>query len=86
MTIHLQPDEERIVNEALGSGQYNRAEDVISEALAAWRRQRSVEAEPAGLQAHLDARNLAELFANSPFRGLDMEFERDRDLGRDFDL
>jgi hypothetical protein len=32
------------------------------------------------------ARNLVELFANSPFKGLDIEFERDRDYGRDIQL
>ena len=32
------------------------------------------------------AENLVELFANSPFRGLNMEFERDRDIGREIEL
>ena len=32
------------------------------------------------------ASNLAELFANSPFAGLDMDFERDKDLGREIEL
>ena len=31
-------------------------------------------------------KSLAQLFAESPFRGLDLHFERDRDLGRDIDL
>jgi hypothetical protein len=31
-------------------------------------------------------KSLAQLFAESPFRGLDLEFERDRDLGRDIEL
>jgi hypothetical protein len=38
---------------------------------------------PAG---ETDARNLVELFANSPFKGLDVEFERERDYGRDVEL
>jgi hypothetical protein len=29
---------------------------------------------------------MADLFANSPFRGLDMDFERDQDPGRDIAL
>ena len=33
-----------------------------------------------------EARNLVELFANSPFKGMNMEFERDRDYGREIDL
>jgi plasmid stability protein len=31
-------------------------------------------------------KSLAQLFAESPFRGLDIDFQRDRDLGRDIDL
>lgn len=31
-------------------------------------------------------KSLAQLFAESPFRGLDLEFERDRDFGRDTSL
>jgi hypothetical protein len=31
-------------------------------------------------------KSLAQLFAESPFRGLDLDFERDPDLGRDIDL
>jgi plasmid stability protein len=31
-------------------------------------------------------KSLAQLFAESPFKGLDLDFERDQDLGRDVDL
>jgi len=31
-------------------------------------------------------KSLAQLFAESPFRGLDLDFERDGDLGRDIEL
>jgi hypothetical protein len=33
-----------------------------------------------------EAKNLVELFAASPFKGLSMEFERDKDYGREIDL
>ncbi len=36
MTVHLPPQVERIVNDALRSGQYRSAEDVLSEAIAVW--------------------------------------------------
>ena len=36
--------------------------------------------------ASSSARNLAELFDNSPFKGLNMEFERDKDYGREIAL
>ena len=31
-------------------------------------------------------KSLAQLFAESPFRGLDLDFERDCDFGRDIEL
>jgi hypothetical protein len=31
-------------------------------------------------------KSLAQLFAESPFKGLDLEFERDPDCGRDVEL
>ena len=31
-------------------------------------------------------KSLAQLFAESPFRGLNLDFERDRDFGRDIEL
>jgi len=33
-----------------------------------------------------DRKSLPQLFAESPFAGLDMDFERDRDTGRNVDL
>jgi Arc/MetJ-type ribon-helix-helix transcriptional regulator len=40
MTIELPPQVERIVQEAVISGQYRCAEDVVSEAVAVWQTQR----------------------------------------------
>ena len=36
MTVHLPPRIERIVKEAVRSGQYRSAEDVLSEAVSVW--------------------------------------------------
>jgi hypothetical protein len=33
-----------------------------------------------------DRKSLAQLFAESPFRGLDLDFERDQDFGRSVEL
>ena len=33
-----------------------------------------------------EPKNIFELFANSPFKGLNIEFERDRDYGREIDM
>ncbi|MGD0222526.1 MAG: hypothetical protein ABSF71_09315 [Terriglobia bacterium] len=45
MTVHLPPGIERIVNDAVRSGQYRSAEDVLSEAIAVWQAQQTA-AEP----------------------------------------
>lgn len=41
MTVELRPEEQRIVNDAVRSGEYQKPEDVISDAPHAWRQQRS---------------------------------------------
>ena len=45
MTVHLPPQIERIVNDAVRSGQYGSAEDVLVEAIAVWQA-RQTAAEP----------------------------------------
>ncbi len=39
-----------------------------------------------GRQRRPGRKSLAQLFADSPFRGLDLDFERDRDSGRHIEL
>jgi Arc/MetJ-type ribon-helix-helix transcriptional regulator len=45
MTVHLPPRIERIVNDAVLSGQYRSPEDVVSEAITVWQAQQTA-AEP----------------------------------------
>lgn len=47
MTIRLSPAMERIVNDAVRSGQYHSAEDVLADAIALWQSQQPAAAEPA---------------------------------------
>jgi hypothetical protein len=42
--------------------------------------------EPVKYRRPLGRKSLAQLFAESPFRGLDLDFERDHDLGRNVEL
>ena len=44
------------------------------------------EAPPPKRQRPPGRKSLAQLFAESPFKGLDLDFERDQDLGRDIEL
>ncbi len=39
--------------------------------------------EPQGNRPPTNRKSLAQLFAESPFQGLDLDFERDPDFGRD---
>jgi Arc/MetJ-type ribon-helix-helix transcriptional regulator len=46
VTVHLPPRIERIVNNAVRSGQYHSAEDVLSEAVTVWQERQARTAEP----------------------------------------
>jgi hypothetical protein len=80
MTIEIRrPETEALINQRLQSGAFLDAEDVIFQAL-----QLSM---PGGRQpVSSPAKDMVELFANSPFAGLNMDFERDADVGRDIEL
>jgi Arc/MetJ-type ribon-helix-helix transcriptional regulator len=46
MTVHLPPGIARIVNDAVRSGQYRSAEDVLTEAITVWQARQAAAAEP----------------------------------------
>ena len=48
MTVRLPPEIERIVNDAVLSGQYRSAEDVLTEAISVWQARQAAVAEPTG--------------------------------------
>jgi hypothetical protein len=78
MTIQItRPEVEELINQRLQSGEFKDAEDVILKALQA-----SPPKTP--LPVPLPAKDMVELFA--PLRGLNLNFERDRDTGRDINL
>ena len=86
MTIEIhRPELEALIRERMKSGSFQNVEDVLMQALKSsalptetltkpkWRR-------PEG------RKSLAQLFAESPFKGLDLDFARDPDHGRDLEL
>ena len=90
MTIEIsKPELEALIQQRLQTGTFESVEDMLLQALNA-----SPPAIPVlvvdlhglGAELSLEAKNLADLFANSPFAGLDMDFERDKDFGREIDL
>jgi Arc/MetJ-type ribon-helix-helix transcriptional regulator len=77
-TITLNEEQERMLSEVVQSGTARSAQEAIDQAL---RSLHAASMEQASARRQI--KSLAELFACSPFRGLDIEFERDRDSGRD---
>jgi hypothetical protein len=82
MTIHIKPEQERIIGQAIKAGLIETADQAVELGMETIRRSlegsRKTFASP--------ARNLVELFADSPFAGLNMDFERDEDPGRAIEI
>jgi Arc/MetJ-type ribon-helix-helix transcriptional regulator len=81
MTITLSDEQTRLISEVVEAGIASSTQDAVDQAVRALHS--SVTARK---PVHQQVDNLADLFARSPFRGLDMTFERDADTGRDIDL
>lgn len=78
ITLNLQPEIEqglRVKAQARGVSLADYVGEIIER-----------EAAPAIPASVSEPKNLAELFENSPFRGLNMKFERDQDYGREIEL
>ena len=76
------PEVEAIIRSRMSAGK--NAEEVIMQAL----KSSSAAEAPAVVTPRRPAgrKSLAQLFADSPFSGLDIDFERDHDYGRDVTL
>jgi len=81
MTITLNEEQARLLSELVKAGAARSPEESVDQAV------RALHSSTTGKKpVHQQVDNLADLFAKSPFRGLDMEFERDKDSGRDIAL
>jgi hypothetical protein len=73
MTIELKPEQERILQEALRHGRFHSVEEALDQAI-------QMIAPPKESPKHgkrqPGQKSLAQLFAESPFKGLAMDFER----------
>jgi hypothetical protein len=78
MTITLNDEQSRLLSEVVATGAAGSAEEAVDRALRAFHSSAT-----GGKPIHEQVDNLADLFAKSPFHGLDMTFERDPDPGRD---
>jgi Arc/MetJ-type ribon-helix-helix transcriptional regulator len=79
VTVQLKPETERLVREEIQRGHFHSVDELIVESVHAWREKHRTSAPDETLA---DARrsggkkSLAQLFAESPFKGLSMDFER----------
>lgn len=81
MTITLNDEQARLLSEVVQAGAAQSPEDSVDQAVRALHSSATRKK-----RVHEQVDNLADLFARSPFRGLDMDFERDPDAGRDVAL
>ena len=84
MTIRIKPETEQLVNEELQSGHFRSVDEIIVQGVQARREKERTFAPPVGQQK--PKKNLVELFAESPFKGMEMNFERFPDILPPVDL
>jgi hypothetical protein len=73
MTIVLNDDQARLLSEVVEAGAARSPEEAIDQAVRAFHSLATKR------PVHEQVDNLADLFARSPFHGLNMDFERERD-------
>jgi hypothetical protein len=84
VTIEIHsPEAEDIIRRRMDTGAFKDAEDVVIQALKS---SPSADTPVEGRRRPEGRKSLAQLFADSPFKGLDIDFEREHDYGRDVAL
>jgi Arc/MetJ-type ribon-helix-helix transcriptional regulator len=80
MTIHLKPEQERIIEAEIQNGHFRNPEEVLDHALAALQeRERKRKATP-------PRKNLAHFLMESPLASAELNLERQKDYGRPIEL
>jgi Arc/MetJ-type ribon-helix-helix transcriptional regulator len=80
MTIHLKPEQERIIQAEIESGRFRSPVEVLDHALAILQ-----EEEHRG-KAPTARKNLAQFLMESPLAGAELNLERQQDYGRPIEL
>ena len=83
MTIELKADQERILQEALRQGRFHSVEEALDRAIQSI--DLPQESQKRG-KRQPGKKSLVELFAESPWKGLDLSVERAKDTGRPSEL
>ena len=77
------PEAEAIIRRRMSEGGFRNPEEVIIQALKS---SPAAETPAEAPRRPAGRKSLAQLFADSPFKGLDIDFEREPDYGRDVTL
>ena len=77
MRLELKPETEQLVQEEIQQGHFRSLDELIVEGIHAWREKHEPPVQRPGPEGR---KNLAQLFAESPFKGLSMDFERFSDV------
>ena len=79
MIVELKPETQRLVDEEIKSGHFHSVDELIVRGVYALREKHQASSSP---EPHVKRRrpegrkSLAQLFSESPFKGLEMKFER----------
>jgi hypothetical protein len=82
MTIQIKQEQEQLIGLAIEAGLIDTAEEAVELGVQTIRQRLAGRRSLRGATAE----NLVELFANSPFAGLAIDFERGEDFGRAIEL
>ena len=80
MQIEVAPETERLVREEIASGHFRSADEVIRAGVEALRAKNALPT------STCEPKSLVQFFRESPLVGLELDFGRDQDLGRDITL
>jgi len=81
--VQIKPETERLVREEIKRGHFRSVDELIVEGVYAWREKHQVGQSgkaPVTFSRPEGKKSLAQLFAESPFRGLSMNFDRFPDI------
>jgi len=81
MEVHLKPEQEIFIQHSVREGTFATLDEAVQAAVDLLEeRERATQVRPS------TRKSLVQLFAESPFRGLDIDFPRDQSPMRDVDL
>jgi hypothetical protein len=86
MNIEINPMLEQRVPERIQRGQFDNVNDLLEKALDAPAEKETAAAPGAQYESPAGRKSLVELFAESPLKGLDLDFSRNKSGARPVDL